>query len=68
MAQLADAPAATTRYEKLAMHYLALVQVSMVRLLVRRLERPLSHNPRASYHPGASWMPVTHPLFGRWNG
>jgi hypothetical protein len=34
-----------TRYEKLAVHYLALVQVSMIRLLVRRLEPPLSHKP-----------------------
>lgn len=27
----------------LAIHYLALVQISMIRLLVRQLERPLSH-------------------------
>jgi hypothetical protein len=33
-----------TRYEKLTIHYLTLVQISMIRLLVRRLERPLSHN------------------------
>jgi len=31
------------RYEKLAIHYLALVQTSIIRLLVKRLERPLSH-------------------------
>ena len=33
-----------TRYEKLAIHYLALVQVGMIRLLVRRIERTLSPN------------------------
>jgi transposase len=38
-----EARAVATRYEKLAIHYLALVQISMIRLLVRRLERPLSH-------------------------
>lgn len=32
-----------TRYEKLALHYLALVHLSMIRLLVRRIGRPLSH-------------------------
>ena len=41
---LKEARAVATRYEKLAIHYLALVQLSMIRLLVRRLERPLSHN------------------------
>jgi transposase len=40
---LKEARAVATRYEKLAIHYLALVQISMIRLLVRRLERPLSH-------------------------
>ena len=40
---LEEARAVTTRYEKLAIQSLALVQVSMIRLLVRRLERPLSH-------------------------
>jgi transposase len=40
---LKEARAVATRYEKLATHYLALVQISMIRLLVRRLERPLSH-------------------------
>jgi hypothetical protein len=32
-----------TRYEKLVIHSLALMQISVIRLLVRRLERPLSH-------------------------
>jgi hypothetical protein len=32
-----------TRYEKLAIHYLALVKLSMIRFLVRWLERLLSH-------------------------
>jgi hypothetical protein len=32
-------------YEKLAIHYLALVQISMIRLLVRRLERPFHTQP-----------------------
>jgi len=32
-----------TRYEKVAIHYLGLVQISMIRLLVRRHEPPLSH-------------------------
>lgn len=40
---LTEARAVATRYEKLAIHYLALVQISMIRLLVRRLDRPLSH-------------------------
>jgi transposase len=40
---LKEARAVATRYETLAIHYLALVQISMIRLLVRRLERPLSH-------------------------
>ena len=40
---LKEARAVATRYEKLAIHYLALVQISMIRLLVRRLERPLPH-------------------------
>ena len=40
---LKEARAVSTRYEKLAIHYLALVQISMIRMLVRRLERPLSH-------------------------
>lgn len=40
---LKEARLVATRYEKLAIHYLALVQISMIRLLVRRLERPLSH-------------------------
>ena len=40
---LKEARAVATRYEKLAIHYLALVQISMIRLLVRRLDRPLSH-------------------------
>lgn len=40
---LKEARAVATRYEKLAIHYLALVQISMIRLLVRRLEHPLSH-------------------------
>jgi hypothetical protein len=31
------------RYEKLALHYLALVHVSMIRFLVRWIERSLSH-------------------------
>jgi hypothetical protein len=33
--------AVATRYEKLEIHHLALVQISMIRLLVRRLERLL---------------------------
>jgi hypothetical protein len=33
----------TTRYEKLAIHYLAFLQINMIRLLDRRLERLLSH-------------------------
>jgi len=41
---LKEARAVATRYEKLAIHYLALVPLSMIRLLVRRLERPPSHN------------------------
>jgi transposase len=41
--ELKEARAVATRYEKLAIHYLVLVQISMIRLLVRRLERPLSH-------------------------
>ncbi len=40
---LKEARAVATRYEKLAIHYLALVQISMIRLLVRRLEHPLPH-------------------------
>jgi transposase len=40
---LKEARAVATRYEKLAIHYLALVQISMIRFLIRRLERPLSH-------------------------
>jgi transposase len=40
---LKEARAVAARYEKLAIHYLALVQISMIRLLVRRLERPLPH-------------------------
>jgi transposase len=40
---LKKARAVATRYEKLTIHDLALVQISMIRLLVRRLERPLSH-------------------------
>ncbi len=38
---LKEARAVATRYEKLAIHYLALVQISMIRLLVRRLGHPL---------------------------
>ena len=38
-----EARAVATRHDKLAIHYLALVQLSMIRLLVRQLERPLSH-------------------------
>ena len=41
---LKEARAVATRFEKLAIHYLALVQISMIRLLVRRLDRPLSHD------------------------
>ncbi|WP_437726955.1 hypothetical protein [Sorangium sp. So ce861] len=37
------ARAVATRYEKFAIHYLALVQSSTIRLLARRRERPLSH-------------------------
>ena len=40
---LKEARAVATRYEKLAIHFLALVQIGMIRLLVRRLERPRSH-------------------------
>lgn len=40
---LKETRAVATHYEKLAIHYLALVQISMIRPLVRRLERPLSH-------------------------
>jgi transposase len=40
---LKEARAVATRYEKLAIHYLALVQLSMIRFLVRQIERPLSH-------------------------
>lgn len=43
MGALKEARAVATRYEKLAIHYLALVQIGMIRLPVRRLERPLSH-------------------------
>src|SRR5215216_2513682 len=39
---LKEAPAVATRYQKLANHYLALVQISMIGLLVHRLEGPLS--------------------------
>ncbi len=37
---LKEARAVATRYEKLAIHYLALVQISMIRLLVKRLDAP----------------------------
>jgi hypothetical protein len=40
---LKEARAVAPRYEKLAIHYHALVQIRMIRLLVSRLERPLSH-------------------------
>ena len=40
---LKEARAVATRYEKLAIHYLALVQLSMIRFLVRRIARTLSH-------------------------
>jgi hypothetical protein len=33
-----------TRYEKLAIHYLARVQISMIRLMIRRLELPPSQS------------------------
>jgi hypothetical protein len=35
--------AVVTRYEELAINYVSLVQIDMIRLLVRRLGRPLSH-------------------------
>jgi transposase len=44
---LKEAWAVATRHEKLAIHHLALVQISMIRLLVRRLERPLSHKAQS---------------------
>jgi hypothetical protein len=37
------ARAVATSYEKLATHHLALVQISMIRSLVRRLEHTLPH-------------------------
>ena len=40
---LKEARAVATRYEKLAIHYLTLVKLGMVRLLLRRLEHPLLH-------------------------
>ena len=42
---LKEARAVATRYEKLAIHYRAQVQLSMIRFLVRRLERPCHTKP-----------------------
>lgn len=40
---LKEARAVATRYEKLAVQYLAQVQFSMIRFLVKHLDQPLSH-------------------------
>ena len=45
---LKEARAVATRYEKLAVHYLAVVKLSMIRMLVKRLERPRSHTDHGS--------------------
>ena len=47
-----------TRYEKLAVHYLALVKLSMIRMLVRRLERPRSHTDHGSTYPATPSRPA----------
>ena len=40
MGALKEARGVAMRYEKLAVHYLALVKLGMIRMLVKRLERP----------------------------
>jgi len=40
---LKEARGIATRYEKLALHYLALVKLAMARRLLKRIITPLSH-------------------------
>jgi transposase len=40
---LKEARSIATRYEKLAIHYLALVKLAIIRRLLKRLLHPLSH-------------------------
>lgn len=42
---LKEARAVATRYDKLAIHYLGVLKLGMIRTLLRRLRRPLSHKP-----------------------
>lgn len=42
---LKEARGIATRYEKLAIHYLGLLQLSIIRRFLRRLRGPLSHRP-----------------------
>jgi hypothetical protein len=40
---LKEARGLATRYEKLALHYLALLKLAIMRRLLKRLLNPLSH-------------------------
>lgn len=42
---LKEARGVATRFEKLAIHYLGLLKLGMIRTLMRRLHTPLSHKP-----------------------
>jgi transposase len=53
---LEEARAVATRYEKLAIHYLALVEISMIRFLVRRLERPIIQSAEECGGMPPRWM------------
>lgn len=45
VAWLKEARAVATRYDKLAIHYLGVLKLGMIRTLLRRLRRPLPHKP-----------------------
>ena len=45
VAWLKEARAVATRYDKLAIHYLGVLKLAMIRTLLRRLRKPLSHRP-----------------------
>ena len=45
IAWLKEARAVATRFDKLAIHYLGVLKLGMIRTLLRRLRKPLSHKP-----------------------
>jgi hypothetical protein len=40
-----EARGVATRYEKLAIHYLGVLKLAIIRRLLKRLNAPLSHRP-----------------------